>query len=178
MEAKLLNVYLGAVAFGVTLLLASIFLGGKDTDHDGHVEGDIVGWAPITNLRFWVFLLAFGGGAGVALTLLGSSEIVAGGGALAIGWVAGASAIAIVNSLKKHSVSSEVGGQELVGATGTLVLPIGPGKPGKVRVDIKGRQEDFVANLVEDGAELPTGTSVLVIAEGDHGTLLVAKGEM
>jgi membrane protein implicated in regulation of membrane protease activity len=173
-----LNVYLGAVAFGVTLLLASMVLGGKDAGHDGHVEGDIVGWAPITSLRFWVFLLAFGGGAGVALTLLGSSEWVTAGGALAVGWLSGALAIALVNNLKKNSVSSEVGARELVGTTGTLVLPIAPGKPGKVRVDVKGRQEDFVANLVEDGGELPTGTAVLIIAEGDRGTLLVAKGEM
>lgn len=174
----MINVYLGAVGFGVTLLLASLVLGGKDSDHDGHVEGDIVGWAPITSLRFWVFLLAFGGGAGIALTKLGSSEWVAAGGALGLGWLAGAIAIAVVNNLKKHSVSSEVGASELVGSTGTLVLPVAPGKPGKVRVDVKGRQEDFVANIVDEGAELPTGTPVLIVAEGDQGTLLVAKGEM
>jgi len=174
----LTNVYLGAVAFGVTLLLASLVLGGKDTDHDGHVEGDVVGWAPVMSLRFWVFLLAFGGGAGLALTQLGSHPWVAAGGALGIGWAAGALAIAVVNSLKKHSVSSEVGGGELVGTTGTLVLPVAPGKPGKVRVDVKGRTEDFVANIVDEGVELATGTSVLIVAEGDHGTLLVAKGEM
>ena len=172
------NVYLGAVAFGVTLLVASLLLGGKDSGHDGHVEGDIVGWAPITSLRFWVFLLAFGGGAGLALTKLGSSEWVSAGGALGVGWAAGAIAIAIVNSLNKNSVSSEVLSSELVGTTGTLVLPVAPGKPGKVRVDVKGRTEDYVANLVDEGLELPTGTSVLIVAEGDRGTLLVAKGEM
>jgi hypothetical protein len=169
------EIYLGAVAFGVTLLVASLFLGGKDAGHDGHVEGDIAGWVPVMSLRFWVFLLAFGGGAGAALTALGSSRWVAAGGALAIGWTAGAAAVALVDHLKRHSVSSEVGAADLVGASATLVLPIGPGKPGKVRVDVKGRQEDFVANLVEGGAELPTGTQVLVIAEGERGTLLVAK---
>jgi len=173
------HIYLGAVAFGVTLLVASLVLGGKDAGHDGHVEGDIgMGWAPIGSLRFWVFVLAFGGGAGLALTELGSSEWVAAGGALGIGWLAGAVAVAIVGSLRKHSVSSEVGGLELVGTTGMLVLPVAPGKPGKVRVDVKGRTEDFVANLVEEGAELPTGTPVLIVAEGDRGSLLVAKGEM
>ena len=30
------HIYLGAVAFGVTLLVASFVLGGKDTDHGGH----------------------------------------------------------------------------------------------------------------------------------------------
>jgi hypothetical protein len=174
----LLTIYLAAVAFGVTLLLASLLLGGKDTDSDGEVEMDVVGWAPITSLRFWVFLCAFGGGAGVALTYLGSSELVAAGGALGVGWVAGASAVAIIDHLRKHSVSSELVARELVGTTGTLVLPVAPGKPGKVRIEVKGRQEDFVANLVDDGVALDTGASVLVVAEGDHGTLLVAKAEM
>jgi hypothetical protein len=176
---RLSHVYLGAVAFGVTLLLASLLLGGKDAGHDGHVEGDIgMGWAPIGSLRFWVFLLAFGGGAGLALTALGSGEWVSAAGALGIGWLAGSVAVAIVGSLKKHSVSSEVGVPELVGCTGQLVLPVGPGKPGKVRIDVKGRTEDFVANLVDEGTELPTGTPVLIVAEGDRGSLLVAKGEM
>jgi hypothetical protein len=112
-----------------------LVLGSKDTSWSR--RGDIVGWAPITSLRFWVFLLAFGGGAGIALTKLGSSELVAAGGALGLGWLAGAIAIAVVNNLKKHSVSSEVGASELVGSTGTLVLPVAPGKPGKVRVDVK-----------------------------------------
>lgn len=174
----MLNVYLGAVAFGVTLLLASLVLGGKDSDHDGHVEGDFAGWAPIMSFRFWVFLLAFGGGAGAALTLLDTNEWLTAGAALGVGWVAGALAIAVVNKLRKDSVSSEIATRELVGTTGTLVLPVGPGKPGKVRVDVKGRTEDFVANLVDDNVELPSGTPVLVVSEGDGGTLLVTKGEM
>lgn len=175
------HVYLGAVAFGVTLLLASLLLGGKDTDGGGHAHdgADLgLGWAPVTSLRFWVFLLTFGGGAGLALTGLGSSATVAAGGALGIGWASGAIAIAVIRSLAKHSTSSELSTADLVGATGTLVLPVGPGKPGKVRVDAKGRIEDYVANLVEDGGELPSGTAVLIVAEGERGSLLVAKGEM
>jgi membrane protein implicated in regulation of membrane protease activity len=177
------HVYLGAVAFGVTLLVASLLLGGKDTDHGGgghaHDGGDLgLGWAPVTSLRFWVFLLTFGGGAGLALDGLGSSTAVAAGGALGIGWVAGAIAVAVIRNLTRHSVSSELGAADLIGATGTLLLPVGPGKPGKVRVDAKGRTEDYVANVVEDGGELPSGAVVLIVAEGDRGSLLVAKGEM
>ena len=47
--------------------------------------------------------------------------------------------------------------------------------PGKVRVEIFGKAEDFIATLVDDGAELPSGTPVLVVAEGERGTLLVSK---
>jgi hypothetical protein len=143
------HIYLGAVAFGLTLLVASLFWhGGKDTGH-GHDSAAALGWAPITSLRFWVFLFAFGGGAGLALTELGSSETV-----------------------------SAIGASELVGMTGTLMLPAGPGKPGKVRVEIKGRTEDYVATVVDDGGDLPSGTPVLIVAEGDRDSLLVTKHEM
>ncbi len=173
------HLYLGAVAFGVTLLVASILLGGKDTDHGSGHDSDVgLGWAPVTSLRFWVFFLAFGGGAGLALEALDSSTVVSAIGAGAIGWLAGAIAVAVVRSLSKHSVSSDVKGTELVGTTGTLTLPVGPGQPGKVRVEIKGRAEDYVANIDEDAGVLPTGTQVLVIAEGERGSLLVAKAEM
>lgn len=173
------TVYLAALAFGVTLLLATLLLGGKDTDHDGHPDGDLaLAWAPVTSIRFWVFLLAFGGGAGLALEALGSSELVSGFGALGIGWAAGAIALGVIAQVKKHSVSSELDAEELVGATGTLVLPVAPGKPGKVRVELGGRAEDYVANAVDEGLELPTGSPVLIVAQGEHGSLLVAKGEM
>jgi hypothetical protein len=176
------HIYLGAVVFGVTLLVASIVFAGKDTGHGGHshAHDDAFGWgwAPVTSLRFWVFVFAFGGGAGLALTALGSSEAVTAGGAVGIGWVSGALAVAIIRSLTKKHVSSQVGAAELVGTTGQLLLPAGPGKPGRVRVEIKGKTEDFVATVVEDGGDLPTGSQVLIVAEGERGTLLVAKHDV
>lgn len=172
------HIYLGAIAFGVTLLLASFLLGGKDTDH-GSAGGDFgLAFAPFGSLRFWVFLLTFGGGAGFALSKLGSSTVVSALGALGIGWVAGVLAVTVVRKMMKNSVSSEVAGAELIGQTGTLTLPIAPGKPGKVRVDIKGRAEDFVANLVDDSGNLPTGSTVLIVSEGERGSLLVSKHDV
>ncbi len=173
------TLYLAAVAFGVTLLLASLVMGGKDTDSGDAGDGGLgLGVAPVTSLRFWVFLFAFGGGAGYALTRLGSNQLVAALGAVGVGWAAGAIAVFVVKKIGRDSVSSGVEPTELLGTTGTLTLPVGPGKPGKVRVEIKGRSEDFVASLHEDGAELPTGTQVLIVEEGERGSLLVAKGEM
>jgi hypothetical protein len=178
-EPPLTTLYLAAVAFGVTLLIASLVMGGKDTDSGDAGDGGFgLGVAPVTSLRFWVFLFAFGGGAGYALTRLGSNQLVAALGAVGVGWVAGAIAVFVVKKIGKDSVSSGVETTELVGTTGTLTLPVGPGKPGKVRVDIKGRSEDFVASLHDGGVELPTGTQVLIVEEGERGSLLVAKGEM
>ena len=172
------HIYLGAVAFGVTLLIASMFLhGGKDTDH-GHDTAAGLAWAPLASIRFWVFVFAFGGAAGFALTQLGSSPVVCAAGAVGVGWLSGSLAVTIIRALTRRSVSSEVGASELVGVSGTLLLPVGPNRPGKVRVEVKGRQEDFVANIVDDGGDLPSGTPVLIVAEGDRGSLLVTKHEM
>ncbi len=171
------HIYLGAVAFGLTLLVASMFMhGGKDTDH-GHDTAAGLGWAPVTSIRFWVFFFAFGGGAGYALVRL-EGETVAAVGAIGIGWLSGAMAVAIIRALTKRSVSSAVETKSLVGVTGTLLLPVGPGKPGKVRIALGDRAEDYVANVVDDGGDLPTGSSVLIVAEGDQGSLLVTKHEM
>jgi hypothetical protein len=178
------SIYLGAIAFGVTLLVASFVLGGKDTDHGGHGEGAGPGdfglaWAPFGSLRFWVFLLSFGGGAGVALTRLGSSAVVSGIGALVIGWGAGALAVTVLRHMTKTTVSSEISVADLVGQTGTLVLPVGPGKPGKMRLNVKGgRAEDFVVHTVDDAGDLPTGATVLIVAEGERGSLLVSKHDV
>lgn len=172
------TVYLAAVAFGVTLLLASLLLGGKDTDH-GDADVDIgLAWAPVGSMRFWVFFLAFGGGAGYALTKLGSGSVVSAIGAAAIGWAAGAVAVVVVRKVSKASVSTGVEGVDVIGSTGTLLLPVGKDRPGKVRVELKGKAEDFVATIVDDGVELPSGAQVLVVAEGEHGSLLVSKAEM
>jgi hypothetical protein len=172
-------IYLAAIAFGVVLLAASMVMhGGKDTDHGGHVGDAGIGWAPITSLRFWVFLLAFGGAVGYALERIGESQAIAAGGAIGIGWVSGVMAVAIIRSLSRKSGSSEIVANELVGVTGQLVLPAAPGKPGKVRVDVKGRLVDYVANVVDDAGDLPTGSQVLIVAEGDLGSLLVTKHEV
>jgi hypothetical protein len=168
--------YLGAIACGVVLVAASMMF-GKDTHHGGH-DHDLAGWAPITSIRFWTFLLAFGGAVGYALERLGESSTIAAAGALGVGWFSGATAVMIIRTLAKKSAGSEVAANELIGATGQLVLPAGPDKPGKVRVDVKGRMVDYIANVVDDAGDLPTGTQVLIVAEGDRGSLLVTKHEV
>lgn len=164
------TIYLAAIAFGVVLLVASLVIGGKDHDHDT--------WLPFLSVRFWIFLFGFGGATGYALEAAGESPGTSLAAAVGIGVVSGTLARIIIRTLAKKSAGSEVAANELVGATGTIVLPVGPGKPGKVRVEVKGRAEDYIANGVDDAGDLPTGSTVLIVAEGDRGSLLVTKHEV
>jgi len=187
----LLTAYLIATAFGGTLLTASMVLGGKDTDHgggDGHADhgghsGDksvadaaAFAWLPASSLRFWTFFLIFGGGVGTALTLLGSpaSAVMVMIAALVVGWGSGAGAVTAVRMLSAKAGDSSTSPAELVGATGQLLLGAGPGEPGKVRLDVKGRIQDFVA--VSDEA-LPTGERVMVVSSQPDGRLVVTKND-
>jgi hypothetical protein len=190
----LLTAYLIAVAFGGTLLTASMVIGGKDTDsgdgHDGDGEGtdkslesvgaagagDGFGWLPASSLRFWTFLLTFGGLVGTALTLLGSpaSALVVGATALGVGWASGVGAVKTVKMLSDKSSDSSTSPAELVGETGQLLLGAGPSDPGKVRLDVKGRIQDFVA--ISDEA-LAAGDRVLIVSSQPDGRLVVTKSD-
>jgi hypothetical protein len=170
------TIYLGAMLFGVVLFAGSIVLGGKELHHGGGHDADVgIGWAPIASIRFWIFLLTFGGAVGLAVNYLEDNEALAAGGAIGVGWVSGVLAVGIIRKLAKSSASSEVAAKELVGATGTLLLPVGVGKPGKVRLDVGGRIVDFVAHGVDDTPDLGTGSEVLIVGPGAAGSVVVAK---
>jgi membrane protein implicated in regulation of membrane protease activity len=184
----LLTAYLISCAFGGTLLLASMVFGGKDTDSgDGHGGadkgldkgvglGDAAAWFPAASMRFWTFLLTFGGAVGAALTVFASpmSAALVGAAALGVGYASGVGAVATVRLLTAKSSDSSTSPSELVGSTGQLLLGAGPTEPGKVRVDVKGRLQDFVA--VSDEA-LPTGERVLVVASQPDGRLVVTRSD-
>jgi hypothetical protein len=192
-KPELLTAYLIAVAFGGTLLTASMVLGGKDTDSGDGQDGDGAdksldksvgtagggdgfGWLPAASLRFWTFLLTFGGGVGAALTLLGSpaSAVVVGATALGVGWASGVGAVKTVKMLSDKSSNSSTSPAELVGATGQLLLGAGPSDPGKVRLDVKGRIQDFVAISDE---QLAAGDRVLIVSSQPDGGLVVTKSD-
>lgn len=179
----MLHVYLAALGFGGTLLIASLVMGGKDSSADqdagGHGDhgdgggGELV-WSVARSLRFWTFLLAFGGGVGALLTWLGTgSSPVRAIAAAATGLAAGVVASTVVRATS-GGASSAVGASELAGATGVVVVPIAARGVGKIRVDAKGRAVDLIAET-DDEAALPTGTEVLVVSGGADGRVQVTR---
>ena len=179
----MMAIYLGAVAFGGTLLIATLVLGGDHPGHVGagghdHADGmaDIMGWLPVTSLRFWTFFLGFGGAVGAILTWRSVAGAgVVGGVAGGVGWLSGVGSVAILRALRTGSVDSSVEAGDLVGASGVVTVAIAAGDIGKVRFEAKGRQLDVIA-VSDDGAALAAGTRVVVVGEDEDkaGRVVVA----
>jgi hypothetical protein len=186
-----LTVYLAALAFGGTLLIATLVLGmGHDVDHaggvdadgdadgggdadDAHGHGDVLGWLPIGSLRFWTFFLGFGGLGGTVLTYATStSRPVVAAVAAGLGWVSGLGMVAAMRRIQTGAAGSELGLADLRGETAEIVIALTKGRAGKVRVHAKGRIHDLIAETDEPGT-FEIGAKVMIIGQGDEGRVLV-----
>jgi hypothetical protein len=184
----MLAVYLIALAVGGVMLVLSVVGGDAEHGHPaGHGAADaghgggldlLLGWLPITSLRFWIVFAAFFGLTGVALSLgalVGPEPlpaIIAG----AVGWVAGVMVVGAIRRLSQTEVSSSVGAGDLVGASAEVLLPIGKGAPGKVRIRMKDRAVDLTATTDDEGV-LAAGADVVVYAVERDGAVIVTRGE-
>lgn len=189
----MLAIYLIALAVGGAMLTLSLVMGG---DHDavhghdavaehgaapGHGGGlDVVlGWLPITSLRFWIVFAAFFGLVGTALTFgdLAAGEPIRGAVAGGVGWLAGLMVVATIRRLNRTEVSSAVGERDLVGATAEVLLPIGKDAPGKIRIRMKDRAVDLVASS-DDDEVLGAGAEVVVFAVKPDGGVQVTRSDV
>jgi membrane protein implicated in regulation of membrane protease activity len=182
--------YLGCLAFGGLFLGASL-LGGHD-GHGGHDggghdggghDGDHAGathdapaqhgpWLPFLSVRFWTFALAFFGLTGAALTAAGAAVaavVPAVAGAVGVG--AGYGASRLLGGLARRPVGLLAAGASHVGREGVLLLPVGPGQRGKIRLTIGGVSTDFVAET-EAQDTLPAGATVIVVGLRDNVALI------
>ncbi len=198
----MLQLYWGAFAFGGTLLVASLVLGASQKDFDQDADADADGdadqeheaghgadkdlskdlgghvgfdWMPVASLRFWTFLLAFGGGAGVALSYAGElPQLAVAGAALGVGWLSGVAMVATLRSLRRNSPSSELSSRDVRGETAEVTVAIARGDIGKVRLSAKGRVHDLIAET-DDAAPLPVGAQVMILGEGAEGRVQVTR---
>ena len=67
--------------------------------------------------------------------------------------------------------SSHAGAKDVVGRVGRVIVPLVPGGLGKVRVDIKGAEVDYVARCKETVA---AGEAVIV-EESEEGEVVVSR---
>ena len=190
MAAYLITLIVGGVLVAISLVAGGDGDGDADGgghgDADGDAHGDAhadqggaldaaLGWLPLGSLRFWTFFAAFFGLTGTALSLLpGSGSIVTAVAAVAIGYGAGVALTRIVRRMQQTSSDSSLAAADLIGATAHVLLPVAPGRAGKVRLYLKDRAVDVLAETQEE-AELPAGEKALVIAAPQQGHVVIAR---
>jgi membrane protein implicated in regulation of membrane protease activity len=194
----MLSLYLIALLVGGFLLALSMFGGGHDADVDasadadldvdGDIDGDIDGghdgfdaalaWLPVASLRFWTFFAAFFGLTGLVLDVGKLTGPWVGLGlAAAVGYVCGASMTAIVRRIRRERVDSSLSAEDCVGETARVVLPVTSGRAGKIRLQIKGRTIELVAETDEE-TELSVGQSCMVYEIKDGHAVVARAAEL
>ena len=182
----MLMVYLIALIVGGVLLAVTLIFGADGEadsggDADGQVEAEhggldaFMGWFPLTSLRFWTFFGAFFGLVGTVLAgwqLAGPAATA--GLAVATGYASGVIMDRAMRYLRRTDSDSSVGERDLVGASAQVLVPIAAGKTGKVRVHLKGRTLDLLAET-DDESELAGSQRVLVLAMRDDGHVVVTR---
>jgi len=186
----MLMVYLIALIIGGVLLALTLVLGGAaehsadtggaDTDHGGDADSDhpsaldaVFGWVPVTSLRFWTFFAAFFGGVGTVVSAWGlAGPVPAAVFAIAAGYLSGLIMDRSMRYLRRSDSDSSLAGRDLVGAGAEVLVTVASGAPGKVRVRMKGRSVDLLAET-DDEAALAAGQEVTVLAMRDDGRVVV-----
>lgn len=191
----MLGPYIGALLFGGVLLALSLFAGGDDADADGdghggghgEADGDADGHdshaaqvahehggaidgflATFASLRFWTFFFAFGGGTGLALTILGLPSVVTAIAAGVMGAVAGGFASWAFRYIAKNSLSSSLSSEDWIGRTAKVTVPVSPERAGKILMSFDNEVKELLALSAgaSDGA-IGVGEEVLVVSMAD-----------
>lgn len=197
----MLTLYLVALGLGGTLLLASLLLGGEqhadaagDVDIDADVDLDAAGgadaggdhgvgadaalaWLPLASMRFWIFFLAFFGLTGALLSVAGFANpvftgLVAGG----VGYVCGLGVVLAIRRMRASQTSSTAGVDDYVGASALVMVSVAPGKPGKVRLEVKGRTVELLAET-EDERPFAVQELALIYAVNDNGRAVITRAD-
>ncbi len=187
----MLVVYLITLIVGGGLLAVTLVFGG-DGDGHGHVGGDghggvdphgdqagaadaLLGWLPVTSLRFWTFFGAFFGLTGTLLTSwVGTGFVPTLAMSIGAGYLSGIAMDRAMRVLRRSDSDSTVGERDLVGAAVEVLVPVVSGKTGKVRAHLKGRTVDLMAET-SDPAAIGAGQRAMVLSMRDDGHVVITR---
>jgi membrane protein implicated in regulation of membrane protease activity len=175
--------YALALILGGGLLLVQLLGGGHHDGADHFGAGDSLGGPDphalqgpgllsTRSVTYGLFAFGFVG------AILYSLSLVAPWAALTIAAAAGAAVTVAVGTTLRAvadpAASGEAALDEARGHSGRVLVPLSPGRPGKVRVQIKGQTVDLLATTM--GAELPAGAEVVVVSvQGDVAEVAAAR---
>lgn len=127
----------------------------------------------LLSFRFWTFGSCFFGMTGLALSLLtGVGPFATLLVSAAMGAGCGGAASWVIGTLRATEVSGHVTHDDYIGAVGTVLVPIAPGRTGKVRCMLRGHTEDLLARA-QESSDLAEGTEVLVLGFEDGEAVVV-----
>jgi len=167
-----LTAYVVCLIAGLAILVFQL-AAGHDADHDHPgADHDASPWLAVASLRFWSFALLAFGLVGALLALFGlAGAVLTLVLALASGMTAGLFAVTVIRRLTAKGPTSNVSRGDVVGRLGRVIVPLGGGAPGKVRVELRGTWVDLVARARE-----PIDAGEAVIVEETAGAeVLVSK---
>lgn len=167
----MLPLYVGSLALGGVLIIASIVLGDTDTDADLDLDADVdldVGldgdqdallvlkdpgdavadagiWLPFFSLRFWTFALAGFGASGLLLNMLDVTGFLAAGVSISLGGILGTGAAWVFRQLQLTEPTGNVGLLDVNGSEATVLISVGPDKHGKIRLMVDEQYIDLPA---------------------------------
>jgi hypothetical protein len=170
----LLAGYIASMILGGALLLSSLAFDHHGGAHGADHSTDFHGFSFALSLRFWTYLLAFGGATGLLLhSLAHLGEPLAFFLAVLIGAGSGLAAQFVV-----YKMSSDTGGtvsqRELVFKLGTMLLPASPGMSSRVRVTANNSTIDLIA--ITDDISIAARDEVIVL-EIKEGVARVTKNQ-
>lgn len=181
--AAMIYLYLFALVLGGVLLGASLILGGHgapgegDASADGAAHPDAPDEAGVESLlvaflslRFWTFFLAFFGLTGVVLDGLGlvASSLLAAVLSAAMGVATGAAAVWVMRRVRGDETNSAAIAKDYVGRTGRVLVGLGPGKVGKVRLEVRGASVDLLCVPIDGQTVEPKEEVIVVEMDGTH----------
>jgi hypothetical protein len=188
--------YVFALVLGSILLGASFLMGGDhhgDGDAGGHLEGhvdhdhdldahadgdhdahgDLGGlFGVLASMRFWTFFAAFFGLTGVVLDGFDlAADLVTLGLAIGVGFVTGFVAVTIIRRLSATDTGVAAGVSDYVGKSGELLIAVGPGRIGKIRIELKGTTVDVL--VVSEDETIARGEQALILEMREDKAIVV-----
>lgn len=154
---------------------------GDAADH-GMAADAALAWLPVASLRFWTFFLAFFGLTGTVLSVAGTtgrmvaSPLVTGLIAGATGYACGLGVVVAIRRMRASQTDSTASVDDYVGASALVMVSVAPGKPGKVRLEVKGRTVELLAET-EDETAFAVQELALIYAVNERGRAVITRPE-
>lgn len=177
----MLVAYLVSLFVGGVLVLMSAFaghghdVGDHEVAHGGH-DADV--WLPFLSIRFWTYGLTAFGLTGVGMVFTAGMSAPA-----ALPWaISGGLAVGFLVSLlarlaRKGETNSAAMRDDFNGKVARVIVPIRPGLPGKIRVQVKGDWIELLA-LPEHGTEISADEEVIIVGLENDRARVVSKSAL